>query len=280
MRSQKYVFTINNYSDDTKLMLAQVECVYIVYGEEVAPTTGTPHLQGVVFFKSLKSHKQVCALIPGAWCEEARSVEEAIKYAKKDGKWTERGVEPMNKKRKGDHEIARWENAWKKAKTGEFDDIDADIRLRYKRTLEQIYAENRKVEDRSELKNYWYVGKSGCGKSKLARELWPGAYNKDPMTRWWDGYKGEDCVIIDDFDKYQVAQGGDMKRYSDHYPFMAPVKGGYIKIRPSVIVVTSNYTPEEIWPDDTKTLEPINRRFQVIHMDQPKPFVDYFNKEK
>lgn len=43
-RSRSWQFTVNNYIDSDLTRLAQVECVYIVYGKEVAPTTGTPHL--------------------------------------------------------------------------------------------------------------------------------------------------------------------------------------------------------------------------------------------
>lgn len=34
----------------------------------------------------------------------------------------------------------------------------------------------------------------------------------------------------------------------------------------TVIVVTSNYTPEELWPDDPELLRAIRRRFKVEHI--------------
>jgi len=55
-----------------------------------------------------------------------------------------------------------------------------------------------------------------------------------------------------------------MKRWLDKYPFQAPVKGGYMLIRPKKIVVTSNYTVREIWSDE-QTAGPIERRVRVIH---------------
>ena len=109
-----------------------------------------------------------------------------------------------------------------------------------------------------ELTHEWWYGTTGTGKSSKARADYPGAYIKDPQTRWWDGYTDQEVVIIDDFDKFQVSQGGDMKRWLDHYPFQAPYKGGYQEIRPRKIIVTSNYHPEEIW-DDVKTHDPIKK---------------------
>jgi hypothetical protein len=59
---------------------------------------------------------------------------------------------------------------------------------------------------------------------------------------------------------------GNLKRWAQHQPFLAEDKyGGFTKIRPHYMVVTSNYQPHEIWTDD-KELEPVLRRFKVINM--------------
>lgn len=275
-RAKAFVYTWNNYNEDDEKYLRSLAGVkYGVYGREVAPSTGTPHLQGYIVFDNARQFASVVKLFKKNHVEQAKRCEEAIEYCKKEGNWVQWGVEPVSRKRRGEMEKDRWDDARKKARVGDFDGIDSDIFIRYKRTLEQICTESVQVEERKELNNYWFCGPSGCGKSKLARERYPGAFIKDPMTRWWDGYKGEEAVIVDDFDIYQKAQGGDMKRWSDHYPFQAPIKGGYVTIRPKVVVVTSNYTPEEIW-DDEQTREPILRRFNVVKMGEPKPFVEHF----
>jgi len=51
MTSRHYCFTLNNPTPEERNALASLECVYIVYGNEIAPTTGTPHLQGFVIFE-------------------------------------------------------------------------------------------------------------------------------------------------------------------------------------------------------------------------------------
>lgn len=58
-RYKAWMFTLNNYVQSDMLALDALfsndVVEYLVYGKEVAPTTGTPHLQGLVVFKVRKS---------------------------------------------------------------------------------------------------------------------------------------------------------------------------------------------------------------------------------
>lgn len=51
LRSYAWCFTLNNYTDEEIRRLESLECERLVVGKEVAPTTGTPHLQGYIRFK-------------------------------------------------------------------------------------------------------------------------------------------------------------------------------------------------------------------------------------
>ena len=44
-----------------------------------------------------------------------------------------------------------------------------------------------------------------------AQEMYPDAYLKKANTKWWDGYVDQEVVIIDDFDKYHVQLGYELK---------------------------------------------------------------------
>lgn len=135
------------------------------------------------------------------------------------------------------------------------------ISVRCKRSIHEIAKDHLRLPaSMSTTAGEWFHGKSGTGKSKTARDLYPGAYLK-LCNKWWDGYQGEEVVIIDDFDISHSVLGHHLKIWGDHYPFLAEVKGGAIAIRPKKIIVTSNYSIEEIWMNSPQTSEPILRRY-------------------
>ena len=56
---RNFVFTKNNYTQDDIDALLVFPCQYMIFAKEVAPTTGTPHLQG---YCELKTAKRFSAL--------------------------------------------------------------------------------------------------------------------------------------------------------------------------------------------------------------------------
>ena len=65
-----YCFTCNNYTDLDIKQLKELTYTYLVYGHEIAPTTGTPHLQGYVHFASQRTMKALSKKCPRvAWKE-------------------------------------------------------------------------------------------------------------------------------------------------------------------------------------------------------------------
>lgn len=95
-----------------------------------------------------------------------------------------------------------------------------------------------------------------------ARQDNPGAYIKN-TNKWWDGYVDQACVIIDEWNpELEKYLADHLKRWADHHPFSAEIKGGTMCIRPSRIIITSNFTLEECFALP-QNLEPIKRRFKV-----------------
>lgn len=260
-RSRAFCFTHNNY--ETTQLEDSLECLYIIYGKETGES-GTPHLQGFVYFKSAKTLSAVIKLMKPLHVEKAITIEEAIEYCKKDGDFTERGEPPMSQKEKGNCNKRRWDEAYTAAQEGRVDDIPSDIRFKYDTNIKRIrndYIQKLKLPD-TETQHLWYYGGTGTGKSRKARTDHPDAYLKT-VNKWWCGYTNEDTVIIEDFDKRHECLAYHLKIWGDRYPFPAEVKGSKLVIRPKLIIITSNYHPREIW-DSVGDLEPIERRFKCV----------------
>jgi len=265
-RHYNYVFTHNNY-ENTKLE-DEVECQYIVYGKEIAPTTGTPHLQGFIRFSPWCSLKQAKKRMPGCWIEPALTLDAAINYCKKDSEITERGTKPMNQEEKGSGEKERYKRARDHAEKGEFDQIDADIYIRHLSNLKKIRADKQEQPPQlTELKNTWLYGPPGSGKTSRAFAEYPGAYLKD-LTKWCDRAEGHKVWIIDDMDPFHKSLAQNFKMWGQHQPFPAEIKGGTIILRPEIVIVTSNYSIDEIW-DDPITREAMHRRYKEEYVGTP-----------
>lgn len=289
IKRRDWCFTLNNYSEVDIQRVQQIECKYLVYGKEVG-ANGTPHLQGYIYFKNQRAFKGVKSLFPSTVHLEAAiaCAEKNIQYCKKGeqpkAEWEhdgikglnyglnadvfEKGDKPKTQKEKGDGEVERYEEAKRAAMDGKLEDIPGDIFIRCYNSLVRIKKDYmEKPKDLDDVCGVWIYGPAGIGKSRKAREDFPGSYDK-MCNKWWDGYQGEQYAVIDDFGKDHNILGHHLKRWADRYSFIAENKGGAVNIRPKNIVVTSQYSIEQIW-EDQETRDALNRRFKVIAMVEP-----------
>lgn len=258
-----WCFTLNNYSEAERLAFLSVDCNYVVVGQEIAPDTGTPHLQGFVYFRTPKSLRQMKKIHAGAhWENQRGSTDQAADYCLKEGRFEQAGERPASQAVKGAKGAAKIKEMWDAAKAGNFEAIPLGLI----KQAEYVYAKYAPVlPDRTILDNDWIWGSSGCGKSRRVREENPSFYSK-PMSKWWDGYAREAVVVLDDFaPEHGKYLGYFLKIWADHYAFNAEVKGGMLRIRPLKIIVTSQYSITSCF-EDAETIEAITRRFNVIKM--------------
>lgn len=89
-------------------------------------------------------------------------------------------------------------------------------------------------------------------------------YPKIASNKWWDKYKGEENVLIEDMDTSHSYQGYNLKIWADKYAFPVEVKCGADWIRPKMIIVTSNYSIKQVFPDPAIHL-PLLERFKEVH---------------
>ena len=129
------------------------------------------------------------------------------------------------------------------------EDIPADIRMRNFSTIQKITAMYKEApEELDKLDNLWIHGPHGCGKSTWVHRSFPGAYKKG-ASKWWDGFRPDEpkhkIVLVDDLHP-KWSEKELLKNWADLFPFIAEVKGGSMLIRPERIMITSNYTPQEV----------------------------------
>lgn len=292
-KSKHWCFTLNNY-DESEREGAFLQCEHVVYyivGREVAPSTGTAHLQGYVFFDTRRSLCQVRAINARAhWSKCRGTPQQNHDYCSKCSDYSEYGQFPAGRggRRNDDGLTAgqqaqkdKWDRAKEAALRGEWDDIPSDILIKYGNNLRRLHTQclfddrNRDELDwrANEPPNYWYHGAPGTGKSAKARDENPEAFLKS-ANKWWDGYHGQDTVIIEELEldagKYL---GHFLKIWADRYPFMPEVKGSFLDaIRPLSIIVTSNYSIDEVFSTDSTLAAAIKRRFKSVHFNEAFPY--------
>ncbi|AUM61928.1 Rep [uncultured virus] len=261
--SKYWCYTLNNPAPNYELPPADL-WTYHIYGREVGES-GTPHLQGYIEMYKPYTFVSMKNLLPGAHIEKRQgSGQQASDYCKKDGDYTENGtLAPPRGYAGGAATKRRYEEAFETAINGDMNDIDKDLLTRHYHAYKRIKQDNpTPPEALDNVCGLWYVGPPNTGKSYAARERYPNLYDK-PANKWFDGYRGEDTVLIDDFDMNHKVLGHHLKRWADRYAFPAEQKGTTIAIRPQRIIVTSNYYIEEIFSEDKVLVEALKRRFTV-----------------
>lgn len=268
-RSRSFCWTLNNYTDSEKSSIQNIQCRFIGYGREIGES-GTPHLQGFIMFANAKSFSACKSLLGNrVHLEKAHGTPfQAWQYCLKDGDVFEKGTPPVSQQQNGEREKERWAKMLALARNGDLvtlSDEEPKAYIQYKRTFEQISRDNNISNDTLDiLDNYWIFGPTGSGKSRGVRNLFEDSLFVKDLNKWWDGYNGEETVLLDDVNpesmKYLAKK---LKNWADHYPFPAEKKGGSMIIRPKRIIVTSNYETKDCF--NFQDLTAINRRFVTKH---------------
>lgn len=127
-----------------------------------------------------------------------------------------------------------------------------------------LFSQHRKFDlgEQPEIIVYW--GPSGTGKSHRARAEYPEAFWLDqPNTKagavWWDGYEGEETIIIDEF--YSWIPYHFLLRILDYYPVSVQKKGNMRKLAAKRFVFTSNDNPLTWFNERTEHIS-LHRRFR------------------
>lgn len=225
---------------------------------------GYHHWQLIVIFDRKVRRKWVRDIFGPFWCEPTRS-NRAESYCHKErtgipGTGFECGKRPINRGKDRD-----WEAIRNSAKLGLLDDIPADVYVRNYNALKRIAVDHmRPTAQERQVDVYW--GLTNVGKSFRAwREAGMDAYPKDPNSKFWDGYRGQEHVVIDEFrGKIDISH---ILRWFDHYPCIVDVKGSSHVFGAKRIWVTSNLHPRSWYPTlDTVSVDALVRRLNIFEV--------------
>lgn len=140
--------------------------------------------------------------------------------------------------------------------------------LKYERGLYSYLAHN--AEPRMwEMEVYVFWGDTGVGKTKRVYEeakssggsVYPMAQNYKGGVVWWDGYHGQDIVLIDDF--YGWLPWSYLLRLLDRYPMLVRTRAGHMQFTSKRIYITSNQDPRE-WYSGSMNFATLRRRITEI----------------
>jgi len=267
-----FAFTCNNYTaksiDCIRKARISLEFSYLIYGKEIGDI-GTPHLQGYVQLKKRKYFKSVVGALPGFHITICKgNSQENIDYCKKDNKTFELGIARSvggKVKQKED-----WQELCELAMSGEHDKImesNPGKFVKYYRTWKNIGVDYNKAKPNPDRLCLWIYGAPGTGKSLMAHSLWPEAYWKN-ANKWWDGYAGEETVILDDLGTCHLYEY--LKRWADKYPVLGEIKGSSIGLTYNTLVVTSNFNIKELGSSiELVTVAAVQRRFLQVLVVRP-----------
>jgi len=277
-KKTSYGFTWNNYPENWDSVMSDLFATgrfrYIVGGEEIGEETQTPHIQGHIDLKNgttmsgaqkfLQKHGIKCSLIQ---FQSKQHCKNNRKYCEKDGKFQTWGEKPQQGKRT---DLERYmedikENPSKRRRV--LMEEHSSVMARYPKFADEYKSLVQKIETLDwkdgDPPNYWIYGKSGSGKSFIARQLcaFEDLYDKT-LDTWWQNYDDQSHVLIDDFSPDYRQLATPLKRWSDRYPFPADIKCGGRVIRPKHVIVTSQYHPRQCFTSTDS--EAIFRRFRVL----------------
>lgn len=239
------------------------ECKYIIAGWETCPTTGRKHYQGYMQLKKRKRFKQLKECLEAYGLKDVHlepqrgTCEEAIRYCQKeDPDPFVRGL-PVNPGKRSDLEEAVVDiTDGKFDRIADFAGSHALTYARFSNGLDKLWRLNQKPTYRPLPMIYYWSGPTRTGKStgmkyflsevlKINSSEWFWATNDHAVSQWWQGYRGQEVVIWDDFTgSYPLTP---LLRILDANHFECDIKGASHPLNATIFCFTSNYDLRELY---------------------------------
>ena len=139
----------------------------------------------------------------------------------------------------------------------------AKVLLTYGKPVKAFIFERRRC--------LWLHSPTGFGKNHMIRELkerLPEGMRMFEMAtsegmKWCDGYDSEEMIWIDELDKDNKVPVPVLKRICDVQETSQAFKGGFVRIQAMFVVVTSNFSLRECYPNG-KDYDALKSRFYEV----------------
>jgi len=287
LQEQAYIWvvTCNKYDDDDEKsfrkycteMNTEGKLKYANYTYEIAPTTGTPHMQGCLYTKYSYPKKTILEQIGMKFSldkvfQDNGAFDYALKRDKETGEPTqilafEIGIKPVLA---GQEKGRVWKEALEYARQGQIDKIDPRIRITCYSAINAIARENLQPSERLEdVCGVYIYGLPGTGKSQIVMDFYGLKLFEMTVIGDFNGYRdNHEVVLMNEFEKdHGKKYAREIKLWTDKYPFNIRPLYGVKSIRPRKFIFTANYSLEQCVPD-LMALEAIKRRCIVIYVDK------------
>lgn len=285
--SRRWLITINHPDfSAAEFPTADPRVAFAAWQLEVAPTTGTPHIQAFVRFNRALTRVAVARLYPSAHLQPADGNEEAlVAYCTKEDSragapYADPGPhfygERAQPGRRTDIERAVdciVANIGQKRPLLEVASVHTNAFVRYGNGL--LRAASAMVPPRDPAVQpsvKVYYGPTRTGKTRNATAELPDAYRWTPAHgQWWDGYFGHKAVIMDEF-KGQLPYKY-LLNLLDRYELQVQVKGAFVEFVATEFIITSSVHPRDWYPnlahEDGGVDQLLRRITEIVHFMPP-----------
>lgn len=269
-RTRSYCITTNNPTDEDYEALKALKYTYLCYAPEIAPTTGTPHIQAYVYLSSAMSFSSIQKKLKRSAIFKANGTPEdnrkyilGIDHPKKkfnpDAK--EFGIMPKQGKR---NDIVQIKEALKEGSNlRSIIEIATSYQsIKTAETLVKYYEKKRTFKP----KVFWLYGATGTGKTRYVYDNHPldDIYKCLDTSRWMDGYDAHPVLLIDDM-RRDFIKFHNLIKLIDRYEYRVETKGGTRQLLAETIYITCPYEPKKLWQNHTdEDLGQLIRRIDKI----------------
>lgn len=240
------------------MMVDDGDLAFVAYGDEVCPETGALHYQAYCCFHNQRHVNAVRRLFAPCHVEPMYgSLRQNETYCSKESSLKKIGVAPSQGERNDLLKVKKMIESGKRTIDIAEEDYHFNTVAKHSRFFHEYehHIRSKKIRiDREPPKVYIRIGDAGSGKTRWLDEqfgLDGWARMPNATSSWFitPTVSYSDTVLIDDVGPTKIPKIEEFLEWTDRYPIEFNSKGGHLWWKPKNIVITSNCSWREWWPE-------------------------------